>query len=378
MNTKSIALLATGDEIINGDILNTNAQKIAQILFDKQINVGQHMVASDDEQEIINSIEYLFRSHQVIITIGGLGPTSDDRTRFAIAKAINHDLIFDQASWSKIKKRLEKYGLSYIPESNKQQALFPENAKIYPNPNGTAAGCLAENKLNNIIIIMLPGPPHECLPMFENFALPDLLNKNFSQQKCFKHWMLFGVGEGQIAEELEIILKKYPSCRPGYRVTFPYLEFKVLSDNPTEFEQAVSAIENHIIEFTINNNNQKASELLHQKLQDHSDIIYIKDSCTGGFLEKLIRKPIHNHKLIFNRPSNTENHNNWELTIDGLENYWADDFEKNKTTVKLILNKNNQPPILLTHEITLHNNDRPCHVAAEKACEFLLKHIYFA
>lgn len=375
-SNKSIALLATGDEIINGDILNTNAQKISQVLFDKQIPIGQHMVASDSEQEIINSIEYLLKDHQVIITTGGLGPTSDDRTRFAIAKAFNLDLEFDQTSWEAIEARFKKYGLDYIPESNKQQSLFPAGATVFPNPNGTAAGCLVENKKTQQVIIMLPGPPNECLPMFINHALPELLSRNLSKQKYFKHWMLFGVGEGQIAEQLENILAPYTSCQPGYRVTFPYLEFKLFSDNPIEFEQAVAAIEAHILEFTINNKNQKASELLLEKLTHFPDEIYINDLCTGGFLERLIRKPEHNHKLKF-QSSNLPNTPNtpWELTIEGLEHYWAGNFDKSKTQIKLVLNKTNQDPVLLTHEITVHNNDRPCHVAAEKACEFLLKQI---
>ena len=374
-STKSIALLATGDEIIHGDILNTNAQKISQILFDKQISIGQHMVASDSEQEIANSIEYLINAHQVIITTGGLGPTSDDRTRFAVARALNKDLEFDQSSWHAIETRLAKYGLAYIPESNKQQALFPNGAIIFPNPNGTAAGCLVEDKKTNKMIIMLPGPPNECLPMFLNYALPELISRDFSQQKYFKHWMLFGVGEGQTAERLENLLKPFPSCQPGYRVTFPYLEFKLFSDNANEFEQAVKAIESDVLQFTMNNKNQKASELLLETLKNFPEQLYINDLCTGGFLERLIRKPELNHKLMFKQPSNKNKSSYWQLGIQGLDNYWAGNFDQNKTEVTLSLTIPNQATLSLTHEINLHNNERPCHVAAEKACEFLLKKI---
>jgi nicotinamide-nucleotide amidase len=85
-----IALLATGDEITNGDILNTNAQIIAQKLFSNGMHVGLHMTSPDNTNEIEASIQYLLKTHHALIITGGLGPTSDDITRYALSKAINN------------------------------------------------------------------------------------------------------------------------------------------------------------------------------------------------------------------------------------------------------------------------------------------------
>src|ERR1043166_1413261 len=95
-NLKKIALLATGNEIINGDTINTNSAYFAQHFIKANIQPGLHLTVSDDENELTECILYLLSHHQALITIGGLGPTSDDRTRFALAQALHQELVFDQ------------------------------------------------------------------------------------------------------------------------------------------------------------------------------------------------------------------------------------------------------------------------------------------
>src|SRR5262249_55359345 len=124
INQPKIAILATGDELTTGDILNTNGQIIAQTLKDHGFLMGMHVIASDDENEITEAINFLLHDHPILITIGGLGPTSDDRTRFALSRAINQPLVFNEASWNHITSRLTSLHL-HVHEANKQQALFP-------------------------------------------------------------------------------------------------------------------------------------------------------------------------------------------------------------------------------------------------------------
>ncbi|MFN7097499.1 MAG: molybdopterin-binding protein, partial [Gammaproteobacteria bacterium] len=97
-----IGLLATGTELITGDILNTNGQQIAQTLTEQDYLVGLHVLASDEQQEIAAALSYLLTQHQIVIITGGLGPTSDDRTRFALAEVIKQTLVPDEPSWQYI------------------------------------------------------------------------------------------------------------------------------------------------------------------------------------------------------------------------------------------------------------------------------------
>lgn len=238
----NIAFLATGDEIVVGDILNTNAQQIAKTLFSHQMFVSEHRIVRDDEKQISDAIKSLLKNNNAIIITGGLGPTTDDRTRFALAKAIQQALIFSDEVWQAILNRFkERYGTTdNVPVSNRQQALFPQEAEIFENPNGTAAGCLCH--FQNKLIFMLPGPPNECLPMFSNYVFPVLQQKNFGQKFYFKNWMITGIGEGFIAEKLEAALFGL-NCHTGYRASADrVIEFKLFADDVATLNKGIEAV----------------------------------------------------------------------------------------------------------------------------------------
>lgn len=223
---KNIGFLATGNELVEGDILNTNGQAIAKILVEQGLTIGMHVVTSDRENEIAAGLNFLLEHHDTIIVIGGLGPTSDDRTRYVLSQVIDKKLIFDEVSWQNILARFAKINRVITQEmepGNRQQALFPEKAIILPNDNGSAAGCFVEHQ--NKKIFMLPGPPAECLPMFEEFVLPKLLID--ATDKIIKlRWLLTNAIESEIAERVDKALKDYP-VTTGYRASKPDLEVKI-------------------------------------------------------------------------------------------------------------------------------------------------------
>jgi nicotinamide-nucleotide amidase len=243
MSNKHIALLATGDEIVVGDILNTNAQHIAKALFSHQMFISEQRIVRDDETQICNTIASLLENNDALIITGGLGPTTDDRTRFALAKAIQQPLVFFEEVWQSILNRFQqRYGTTdNVPVSNRQQALFPQDANILPNPNGTAAGCWYYSK--NKLIFMLPGPPKECLPMFSDYVFPLLQRENFGEKFHFKNWLISGIGEGAIAEKLETALIGL-GCRTGYRASADrVIEFKLFADDATTLKNGIAAVQ---------------------------------------------------------------------------------------------------------------------------------------
>lgn len=252
----NIAFLATGDEIVVGDILNTNAQSMANTLFHEQMYVTEHRIVRDDETNITKNILSLLENNDALIITGGLGPTTDDKTRFALAKALQKPLEHHEEVWQAILNRFkERYGsIDNVPESNRQQALFPQEAEILANPNGTAAGCLCsfENKL----IFMLPGPPHECLPMFSNDVFPVLKQKNFGQQFHFKNWIISGVGEGFIAEKLETALLGL-GCQTGYRASADrVIEFKLFANDAIALNKGIEAVNSILVPYLSEEENE--------------------------------------------------------------------------------------------------------------------------
>jgi molybdenum cofactor synthesis domain-containing protein len=229
--SKRIGFLATGSELTSGEILNTNGQSISQILFAEGAHLGEHLVVDDIQANILAALEFLASRHDALIITGGLGPTSDDRTRFALASFLNLDLAFRPESWDRISKRFELRGR--VPtENNKIQALFPENALLLPNLNGTADGAMIEAPAEGQLFFLLPGPPSECLPLFESDVLPILKKRGFTSDHRLYRWKLREVSESVIATKLEPLAQKY-CLEIAYRASKPILHVK-LRLNPNE------------------------------------------------------------------------------------------------------------------------------------------------
>src|SRR3990167_10571146 len=143
---KRIGFVATGNELMNGDILNTNVQYFCAQLLKNAMIPGQHVVVGDSETEIQQAIEYLLPTHSAIITIGGLGPTVDDRTRIGLAQALHRPLEFYPEAWDWVVHKITSLGYSFVPENNRQQAYFPKGATTLKNNEGTAAGCYVHHQ----------------------------------------------------------------------------------------------------------------------------------------------------------------------------------------------------------------------------------------
>ena len=219
----TIALLATGDELTHGDVSNTTGPCMAEALSSLGFSIGMHVMCGDKQRELVGAISFLAESHDVLIITGGLGPTSDDRTRFALSEYLDEPLVTHQEAWSHIKQRLISHHLP-MDEGNQTQALFPEQSTLFSNPNGTALGCVHEHDAR--LFMLLPGPPHECMPMFQNYAIPYLKKTYKTSEKVCLKWQLIGVPEGKTAARLDEALKDM-ACQTGYRMNKPYLEFKV-------------------------------------------------------------------------------------------------------------------------------------------------------
>lgn len=339
---KTIALLATGDEIANGDILNTNTPEIAKHLYNLGMHVGMHAVTADNIEIIEKAISFLLESHQALIITGGLGPTSDDLTRFALSNVVQQPLVFDNASWEYIVNRLKQFGYSVPPESNRQQALFPAGATIIPNPNGTAAGCMLE--FQGKIIFMLPGPPPECLPMVDNIVIDTLKEKQFQEISFHQSWMLFGVSEGQIAEELDALAQPF-DCITGYRIFYPYIEFKIHSNNEEDFTNLCNLINDTIKPYLISEGTQTASDMLIKKLATYEGKIQICDLATGGLLESIIATPRTHQHVLFSHDENISA-DVPTFILTGLTEYWQHRTDHVRTPFMLTIKMNGRETIL--------------------------------
>lgn len=349
----TIAILATGDEIVHGDTLNTNSHQIAHALSSEGLSLGVHLSCSDKEQDIIACLDFLAKQYDIVILIGGLGPTSDDLTRFALAKFTGDSLIEYNAALVHIQKRLHDANVM-INAGNLQQCLFPVHAKLLPNPNGTALGCI--HRWQNKTFILLPGPPRECLPMFDNYVLPVLQQTKHSTKHIVK-WRIFGVPESEIAQILEEALTNI-DCQTGYRWDVPYVEFKVRC-TPDLVEKIKAIIDPILAPHIIAPVDQKASAKLAELILSINEPITIIDKATGGLLQTLLVKPGLHHLLNFNLNEPTR----LLFQVDGLEEYWSSQPIKGSTQLTIHYNNQKQQD-KETHSIP-YRNPMVVHYAAE-------------
>ena len=194
----TVEILSVGTELLLGNIANTDAQMLSQGLSELGLNVYWHTVVGDNPQRAKEAVALAKRRADIIITTGGLGPTCDDLTKNVLAEAFGKKLVFDEDSAERIRAFFKRVGRP-MTDNNLQQALLPEGCTILANDWGTAPGCAFEAE--GVHVIMLPGPPSECRPMFQYRARPYLLS--LSEGVIASHTIkLFGIGESAMEAQL--------------------------------------------------------------------------------------------------------------------------------------------------------------------------------
>ncbi len=190
----TVEILSVGTELLLGSIANTDAQMLSRGLSELGLNVYWHTVVGDNPGRAKEAVELARSRADIIITTGGLGPTCDDLTKNVLAEAFGKKLVFHEPSAERIRAFFARTGRE-MPESNLQQAMLPEGCVVLENDWGTAPGCAFE--VDGVHVIMLPGPPSECTPMFRYRAMPYL--QNLSEGVIASHTLkLFGIGESSM------------------------------------------------------------------------------------------------------------------------------------------------------------------------------------
>ncbi|MGY8966494.1 MAG: competence/damage-inducible protein A [Flavobacteriales bacterium] len=195
-------LITIGDEILIGQIINTNAVFLAKELNKIGIEIAQITSISDQKEHIIEALDASTKRAEVVILTGGLGPTKDDLTKHTLCEYFNDTLIENEEILAHIEEIFKKYVNTPINNQNRQQALLPSKASIFKNDHGTASGMWFEKK--GQVIISLPGVPFEMKSLMNQSVIPQL-QKHFTRPFILhKTIMTYGLGESAIAERIEV------------------------------------------------------------------------------------------------------------------------------------------------------------------------------
>lgn len=288
-----IELLAVGSEILLGDILNTNSQYLSKKMAELGFNLFFQTVVGDNEERILESLDIAFKRCDMVIATGGLGPTDDDITKETCAKYFDKKLLQDDISLEKIKNNFIQRKIT-MPDNNKKQANYIEGSKILDNNFGSAIGCYFEE--NNKYLLILPGPPSEMIPMFENEALAYL--KKLQEETFFSNYInVFGIGESSINEIIKDLLSlSNPTLAPYAKDASVRLRITARAKNENLAQVKINRIKEEIYQklgdYIYSEGEKTLEETVQEKLEKNKYTISTAESCTGGLLaSKLINLP---------------------------------------------------------------------------------------
>ncbi|WP_208434465.1 isocitrate/isopropylmalate dehydrogenase family protein [Bartonella taylorii] len=259
------AIITVGDELLSGQYLNTNLQYLSQSLNRRNIQVTQHFVCADQLQQISETVIACLGQEDLIIISGGLGPTSDDKTRDAVAQAVQQPLVHHEAVWQTIKGQLQRLGIA--PDaSNARQALFPETATVLDNLTGTAPGfylsCFGST------LVVLPGPPSQALALLENY-LEHNEKKYSSVSRAQYAWTLIGIDESTIAQWVDCHLENEPFER-HFLWKSPYVLVQLVGQSEAPLAQhLIEEFENHFRPYFLGAEVTTASKQLAMRAEVH-------------------------------------------------------------------------------------------------------------
>ena len=287
-------IITVGTEILLGDIVNTNSQFLAKELASIGVEVYYQETVGDNETRLLNLLEEAFKRSDIVITTGGLGPTNDDITKEIAAKYFNQELVFYSDIWENIKSYFEKLGLKPT-ENNKKQAYFPKDCIILDNPNGTAPGVIL--KKENKMIILLPGPPKEMIPMFNN-KVKSYLQSLTDYKLVSKTLRFIGIGESELEEKLIDIINSQsnPTIAPYAKENEVTLRITAKSKDDEKANDLIKSIEEKIKDrvgkYIYGYDDTTLEETVAKLLVNNNMTIAVSESCTGGMLSsKLIDYP---------------------------------------------------------------------------------------
>lgn len=278
-----VEMLATGDEVLHGQIVDTNAAWLAGVLFENGLPMTSRQTTGDNLDELVTVLTERSKVADVLIVNGGLGPTSDDLSALAAAKAAGVKLVMHQQWLAKMEAFFAERGRK-MADSNRKQAEIPEGAEMLDNPVGTACGFAMQ--LNRCWIFFTPGVPSEYKVMVEEQILPRLKARfDLPEPPVCLRLTTFGRGESDLAAEIEP-LPLPEGVVMGYRASMPIIELKLNgpASKLVEMEQFWQRVREIAGESTIFEGMEGLPAQLARRLSEKGYTLAVSEQFTAGLL----------------------------------------------------------------------------------------------
>ena len=281
-------ILSVGTELLLGQIVDSNAAYLGRTLAGLGVDLFYKSTVGDNEGRVIDTLRRARDRADLIITSGGLGPTEDDLTKECIAQVFEEELVMHEPSLEQLHRFFARRGVK-MPERNAKQALIYRHGRMLDNPNGTAPGALLEK--DGKIVISLPGPPNEMIPMVENHVIP-LLTERLQGQRQYlvtRVVRFIGIGESAVEERVQDLIRSTnPSLAPLAHTGEVHLRIGAKADSPEAAEALILPMEtelhNRLGRFIYGVDKTTLEAAVIHLLKERGMTVACAESCTGGGL----------------------------------------------------------------------------------------------
>ena len=282
-------ILSTGDEVLTGVTVDSNAAHIAEVLTEAGVAVLRHVTVGDNLPMLTDTFMETGNRADIVVVTGGLGPTSDDLTSEAAAAASGLPLKMDPASLAKIEAYFRQRSFP-MKDSNRKQAMFPEGAEPLENPVGTAPGF--SMNIGRARFFFLPGVPHEMKKMMNEQVLPRIKKIQGAEAvpDMTRIVSIFGLPESDADQRLGAFGINFPDLRLGFQVKYPVILLKVYPGEGapetmrTRIDAAVDWVCTQIGEFVVSREGKSLGETVGALLRADNATLAVAESCTGGLI----------------------------------------------------------------------------------------------
>ena len=293
-------LISVGTEILLGNIVNTNSAYLSEMCARLGMDLYYQTVVGDNEERMKHTVKMALERSDTIILTGGLGPTQDDLTKEVVAQVLGMELVEDEHTHWRIEEYMENYAKNIpnrkITDNYWKQAMVPKGAIVLDNANGTAPGLILEK--NGKTAILLPGPPNELKPMFEEQVYPYLRKK---QPDIFYSQLvkICNIGESQIAAEIQDLIENQtnPTIAPYAKTGEVHLRITARAKDEKEGKKLVKPLVRELkIRFGKNiyatDERKTLEEAVVDLLKDQKLKLSLVESWTGGGVaERIVNLP---------------------------------------------------------------------------------------
>ena len=284
-------ILSVGTELLLGQIVDTNAAYLAKALSALGVSVYRRVTVGDNMDRLLLALREALAESDIVLTIGGLGPTMDDITRDGLATAFDDTLVRDEGIAQMLTAFFQKRGMPVL-ESNLRQAMVPTDGRALENPHGTAPGLLFEK--NGKAGIALPGPPNEFIPMVENHVIPYLRQKTGDVGTIRSRVLrIAGVGESLVEEYVkDLMMDANPTVAPYAKVGEVHLRVTAKADTAEEADALIHdrtlLLYGRLGDAIYGEGDAPIENAVVLALKERGQTVSTAESCTGGLLAQRI------------------------------------------------------------------------------------------